>query len=572
MELIESLAKNSKQRSTDIANCLKAHVKIDAGRAYIWNPETKLFVAHQDVDNSVINAVGTYINDTLSKVLMKITKDASKKSVMDILSQDDILKKKQTVEDLLKTFTETGKIRSMLPYIIHDLRDPTFYERIDSDRQVINYKNGVLNLATGEFRERTNEDAFTKCLDYDYSTKRNEKVRTKVMTILRQICNDDPEFLEFMLCWLGYSITGETRETKIMCLMGRLASNGKSTILKILLRAFPIYVEKVDQDIVNENKKNAHKFLINCEKPTRVVFIEEVDNKKLSASSLKDFSDGERIPCEILYDTNVKLAIQAKLWMVINGIPRFKTDKGINRRFLVSEFTNQFRDIDDPEYKPNTKGHYINDKTVFNLFDTLPYRLELINIMLEYSIKYYNSGLIIPKSIREQGQAVCDLNDDMQTFINDRFSISDNADDRVGKENFMGLYNEVFNCRTPWITILADAKRCNLVYDKEKRMGGVKGVFTNLKMNDDTDDNDDDEKQDKKKVVFEKVNVNKNVILQADPYENGVIQCDYKVEVNTKPTYKEDSNIAPVVVTKPTIKKKLNKETLGVNIISDLLS
>jgi len=309
---------------------------------------------------------------------------------------------------------------------------------------------------------------------------------------------------------------------------------------------------------VNENKKNAHKFLINCEKPTRVVFIEEVDNKKLSASSLKDFSDGERIPCEILYDTNVKLAIQAKLWMVINGIPRFKNDKGINRRFLVSEFTNQFRDIDDPDYRANTKGHYINDKSVFNLFDTLSYRLELINIMLEYSIKYYISGLTIPKSIRDQGQAVCDLNDDMQTFINDRFSITDKADDRVGKETFMSLYNDVFQSRTPWITILADAKRCNLVYDKEKRMGGVKGVFTNLKINDDTDDEDAN-----KDKVFEKVAVNRNILLQADPYEEGVI---------TKPTYKEDPKIVPVVFTKPTIKKKLNKGTMGVTVIDDLLS
>jgi len=553
MELVNVLSKNTKEISKYLASKLKGDVKISNGRVYIWNKDTKLFEATSDLDDAIINAIGTYMNDELETVLIAVSEETSskkKKSVSAQLLEDDISQKVRDVQDLQKTYTKTGTIRQLLPYLKAEFKDNTFYERIDSERNTINYKNGVLNLQTGKFRARTKDDAYSKCLNYDYSSKTDEKVSTHIKTILLQICNDDPELLEFMLLWLGYSITGEVKEQKIMCFMGRLAANGKSTIMQIFSKVFSTYCAKVGQAMVNMKSQDQHKFMIMCEKPTRVVYIEEVDGSKLDPSTLKDFSGGDDIPCKLMYGTMVLLAIHAKLWMTINGIPRFETDNGIERRFLASEHKNQFRSIDDPKYMPNTKGHYIAKKNLLDVFNTQAYRTEFMNILLDYTKKYYKKGLKIPKFIQNQGAEICSLNDNMNTFINDRFEITDNEGDRIGKDSFLGLFHDVFNCKTPWITVLADAKRCNLVYDKEKRFNGIKGCFTNLKLNEDEDDNDQDD-------IIEKVNVNKNIIFQ-DPYEEGVITKNPK--------------IVPVVFTKPTIKKKHNKGTMGITVIDDLLS
>jgi len=553
MDLAKNLTKNSKEISKYLASVLRDDVKISNGRVYVWNEKTKLFDKSSEVDDAIINVVGGYVNDELSLLIDSISEERKKKkkSKIEELTDEDVRKRIVEIEKLQRTFTKTSTIKQLMPYLKNEFKDEAFYNIIDGKRDVVNYKNGVLSLISGKFRVRTKIDAFSSCLPYDYTTQRDETIKAHTLKILYEICNDDNELLEFVLMWLGYCITGEVKEQKLMCYLGKLASNGKSTIMQIFSKVFPTYIMKAENSMIQYGSQDKHKSLIECEKPIRVVFVEEVDSKKLDPSFLKDFSGGEKMACKLMYSTIANIVIHAKICMTINGIPRFENDNGIERRLLAIEFCNQFYPKDHVKHKKNTKGHYVANTNILGLFECDAYRVEFMGILLDYTKTYYKKGLIIPNFIQVQGAEICSLNDNMNTFINDRFEITKDGNDIIGKDHFINLYHDAFNCKTPWINVLADAKRCNLVYDKEKRYNGIKGCFIGLKLN-------EDENKHIKKDVFEMVDVKNNIALQTDPYENGVIQCDYKVEVNTKPT-------------KPTIKKKLNKETLGVDIISDLL-
>jgi phage/plasmid-associated DNA primase len=68
-------------------------------------------------------------------------------------------------------------------------------------------------------------------------------IRKKIKKTLKQICNNDKEDLEFVLSFLGYSITSETKEQKFLNLYGPLASNGKSTLIKMMNSVFGIYIQ-----------------------------------------------------------------------------------------------------------------------------------------------------------------------------------------------------------------------------------------------------------------------------------------------------------------------------------------
>ena len=90
-----------------------------------------------------------------------------------------------------------------------------FYKKLESIKNVINFKNGYINLQTGEFHKRVETDYFIKCLDYDYTNEIDEKIRDEIIKIFKQICNDDEQMFNFMMSYFSYCLTGETREQGI---------------------------------------------------------------------------------------------------------------------------------------------------------------------------------------------------------------------------------------------------------------------------------------------------------------------------------------------------------------------
>ena len=88
---------------------------------------------------------------------------------------------------------------------------------------------------------RTEEDFITEYLDYDFKPKVDKSIRKYIKEILFQICNNNKEDYEFIMSYLGYCITSETKEQKYLNVVGPSASNGKSTLIKLMESVFSIY-------------------------------------------------------------------------------------------------------------------------------------------------------------------------------------------------------------------------------------------------------------------------------------------------------------------------------------------
>ena len=55
----------------------------------------------------------------------------------------------------------------------------------DAQKELIHFKNGVVNLKDGSFRKRVQTDFVTRCLPYDYGV-RDEALIGTIMSTLRQ--------------------------------------------------------------------------------------------------------------------------------------------------------------------------------------------------------------------------------------------------------------------------------------------------------------------------------------------------------------------------------------------------
>ena len=105
----------------------------------------------------------------------------------------------------------------------------------------INFRNCKVHIKTGNIEQRTPDDFITEYIDFDYIPEPDMEITKYIKKMLKRICNNDKEELELILSFLGYGITSETKEQKLLNIWGPLASNGKSTLIKIMNMVFSIY-------------------------------------------------------------------------------------------------------------------------------------------------------------------------------------------------------------------------------------------------------------------------------------------------------------------------------------------
>jgi len=89
-------------------------------------------------------------------------------------------------------------------------------EELDTDPMLLNVENGTLDLRTGSLREHLPEDLIIKLasVKFDASAK-----APRFSKFLKQIFGED-ELIRFVQRFLGYSLTGSTKERALAVLYG----------------------------------------------------------------------------------------------------------------------------------------------------------------------------------------------------------------------------------------------------------------------------------------------------------------------------------------------------------------
>ncbi len=354
-------------------------------------------------------------------------------------------------------------------------------ENINTLENFLNFENYKVDLKTLEISERNTNDFITSLLPYEFQPKCDKAIKKEIKEALLRICNNDPELLEFILSYFGYCITSETAEQNFLYCVGPSASNGKSTIIKMLKKALPIYVFKAKKDLFSIGNSKTHKYFTGM-KDMRIVYTEELDKSKIDGDLLKDVVDGDTINNEVLFGTTEPIEINFKLMFFSNNLMNFDNDAGIERRTITTELKSKF--VGEADYeteKASNPNVFIKDPHFLDKFDSPNYKNALVHLLLPYAKKYFVSGITVPESIKKTTKELCNENDKMKSFIDSMFETTGSDDDRIHKDAFKDLYNSYYKCNFAWTSILTEIKRCNLTYDREKRVNGNRGVIIGIK-------------------------------------------------------------------------------------------
>ena len=462
---------------------------------YMYNPEFKYY-QHVDQAGRLMSLVSDVLHKALNDIhqhfknkLLEVKTDAE----LDQSDKDEALNELKKVIKQVNTATKNIETTTFIKNILEQIISRSILSKEEQEKlqrldNHLNFRNGKLDLKTMQFSERSEADFVTEYLNYDFQIKPNKVVKSEVVEVLKKICNSDDDDFDFITNFLAYCITSETKEQKYLNVVGPSASNGKSTIIKLMEEALSIYIFKAKKDLFSEAYSKGHKYFAQT-KNKRIVYIEELDKKKVDADLIKDVVDGNQINNEVLFATTEKIDINFKLMFLSNNLMNFDADSGIKRRLIHFEFRNKFvaqQDLEKERINHKIGKVFALDNSLVSKFhNNDDYKNALIHILIKKAKQYFDIGLTIPDKYVEIAKEICEENDKFKNFFENNFEITNNDSDRLAKDELRDMYNTFSKCNFSASSIMTDIQRLQLNYNRGLRCmyNGVslRGVIIGIK-------------------------------------------------------------------------------------------
>jgi P4 family phage/plasmid primase-like protien len=264
----------------------------------------------------------------------------------------DYCKLNQEKDDYLHVFTQLKKT-AFKANIMKECRelffDPEFTKKVDSNKDLIAFNNGVLDMTTADFvfRDGKPEDyiSFSTEIDYDQNRPYYEYPAWPEVEMFIKKVLPDKEVREYFLKHLATNLLGGNTAQKFHILTGS-GSNGKSMIMNLLSKALGDYACTVPISLFTQKRKSSGSAAPEVArlKGRRFVTMQEPDESiALNTGLMKEITSCEKVYARDLFKSGSEFEVQAKFHLACNEKPKINTtDGGTWRRLVVINFTSKF--------------------------------------------------------------------------------------------------------------------------------------------------------------------------------------------------------------------------------------
>jgi P4 family phage/plasmid primase-like protien len=266
------------------------------------------------------------------------------------------------------------------------VNDDDFRNKLDQNRYILGFKDGVLDLRTKEFRPGTEFDYISITTGTNYPKEYNTEKLTYLNDLLFKICCEDNERLDALLDMLGRSMIGDNSvcSQNFICMYGR-GGNGKSIVATLVKETFGDYCKTVPTSLITQKAQRADGANpeISNMVGARYAFMSETEeSEKLNPQTLKTHTGENKISYRCLFSNNINITnITWTMFLMTNDKLKLNFDDvGLARRFVYVPFKARF--VDDPDPAGNTD--YPEYKRDHNLMTAIKqYTAEFFHLLLE---------------------------------------------------------------------------------------------------------------------------------------------------------------------------------------------
>lgn len=277
----------------------------------------------------------------------------------------------------------------------------------DADPDVLNCRNGVLDLRTGELVAHGPSNRFTYCLPVDYAATADS---TLWINFLATVVKDYDAIRDWLQMALGYSITGRTSEECMFYVFGPTRS-GKGTLTSTMLTLlgsplsrgvdFSTFTRKRDGDTQN--------FDLAPLRPARFVSASESGkHASLNEAAVKTITGNDPITASFKYHDPFSFVPRFKVWLASNHPVRGDVDDdAFWGRVRVIQFPNSFLGHEDK----GLKSRMLQPETLCGV----------LAWMVAGAHRWYNEaqGLITPVEVQSSTQQQRDELDNVRQWLNE---------------------------------------------------------------------------------------------------------------------------------------------------------
>ncbi len=417
--------------------------------------------------------------------------------------EKDILLNRQILCTKIATKLRTIKFKKEVMEECKNLfYDEKFLDKLDEQRDLLGFENGVYDLEKNIFRDGRPEDCISLSTGINYREFKMDdpKVR-EVYKFFREI-QPDADMREYVLDFLCSCLQGHTPDEKFHIWTGS-GGNGKSLTVDLFMAALGEYCATLPITLLTQKRASSNAAtpeMARCKGTRFVVFQEPEGNDKIHVGHMKELTGGDKVQARALYKEPIEFYPQFKTILTANKLPFIPSnDGGTWRRIRVVPYEMKFVD------EPTEPYHRKIDRTLKLKMET--WAEPFMAILIHRFQNYKKNGLIEPTKVTCATNQYQTDSDVFLEFINERIELTNDSKDVLKITNLFIEFKA-------WHKEAHSDKKCpsrsDLRYDFEDKFGNMNNGWKCMKFKSGEEDSEyssdgeEEEVKPKKKLIQKK--------------------------------------------------------------------
>ena len=403
----EVLLVTEKPRLTDTG--LANYVNDELRDRVAYCKEQTLFVLYDENSQRWIKDKRRH---ALRIAIRRILHGLPQKLTADVKVQDSIYKR-------IESASVPGTIAKEMEIIVQG----RLIQEFDDNIHLFGVENGVIDLATGQFRSGRAEDLITKtaAVKYDPNARCPEFEK-----FIAEIMLGQQDLIDYLQTMIGYFLLGDNPENLILFLLGR-GANGKTVLLNVIESLFGAYANAIPITVMIKTQRETVGDDIMSIVGYRLLTSRELEkDDRMNAAKIKRLVGNDPESARNLYSEHECVRVKGKFVIATNEIPRIEDDSdGFWRRFKVIPFLRVFK---EQEQNKRYEDLLLQEKA------------GILNWALAGYHKYVQQGLVEPNTCRQLKAEIRGEVNPVENFISQYYEPS--AAERVGARSLHAHYTE----------------------------------------------------------------------------------------------------------------------------------
>lgn len=370
-----------------------------------------------------------------AKVSAEITDNDKQKELTKAL-----MKTIDTIHKAYKMFGSSEFCNGVIAFLPSCYDDPDLEEKMDMNRYVFAFTDGLYDLNECKFRPIRPDDMVSTTTNYAYPKQSNAETRDQITTFLRGLFENDA-VTKYLLNVLSSCLLGYNRWEEFYVFTGS-GGNGKGVISELLTSAFGQHYLTVENSLFTKARDRTDQpipALVEARSKRIMMTTEPETADTLKVGLLKKISGGDPVEARTLHSKHIiKYKPLFKVFFQTNDIPALsKTDGGITRRMKIINFP--FKFVTTPTAPNERQG---NPDVKERLCKSAEWRDELMLILTETWAKETKNmtACATPSAVAESTSAYLDENNPIKHWIAEHYDLTKNDRDFIAQKDLKQQY------------------------------------------------------------------------------------------------------------------------------------